>query len=117
EAARVSNMLEGGYVSPNEAEMKKADTASKEAELLATRARLMRASLEVNDCILRAPFDGEVADRLSDPGAFARPGSSVVTIVDRSTVRVSADVPENDFDGVAPGTPVKLRMMATGGEG
>jgi RND family efflux transporter MFP subunit len=116
EAARVSNMLEGGYVSPNEAELKKADTASKEAELLATRAKLMRASLEVNDCILRAPFDGEVADRLSDPGAFARPGASVVTIVDRSTVRVSADVPENDFDAVAPGTPVRIRMMATGGE-
>jgi membrane fusion protein, multidrug efflux system len=117
ESARVTNMLEGGYVSPNEAELKKADTASKEAELLATRAKLMRASLEVNDCILRAPFDGEVAERLSDPGAFARPGTSVMTIVDRSTVRVSADVPENDFDAVAPGTPVKIRMMATGGEG
>ena len=117
ESARVSGLLEGGYVSPNEAELKKADTASKEAELLATRAKLMRASLEVNDCILKAPFDGEVANRLSNPGAFARPGTSVVTIVDRSTVRVSADVPESDFGAVAPGTPVRMRMMATGGEG
>jgi membrane fusion protein (multidrug efflux system) len=117
EATRVTGLLEGGFVSPNEAELKKADTASKEAELLATRARLMRASLEVNDCILRAPFDGEVAERINDPGAFARPGTSVVTVVDRSTVRVTADVPENDFDAVAPSTPVRIRMLATGREG
>ena len=26
------------------------------------RRKLQRATLEVNDCVLRAPFDGEVAD-------------------------------------------------------
>ena len=64
------------------------------------------ASLEVNDCVLRAPFDGEVAQRSIDPGAFVRPGTAIVTVVDRSTVRVTADVPEIDFDVVPPGTPV-----------
>lgn len=114
EAARVSGLLDGGFVSANEAEQKTAETATKEAQLLAAKAQLMRTSLEVGDCVLRAPFDGEIAERLLDPGAFARPGAAVVTIVDRSTVRVAADVPEDDFDVVAPDTPVRLRALATG---
>ncbi|MBL8952571.1 MAG: efflux RND transporter periplasmic adaptor subunit, partial [Myxococcaceae bacterium] len=61
-----------------------------------------------------APFDGEIADRQADPGAFVRPGSTLATAIDRTTVRVSADVPETDFEAVAPGTPVKLRMLASG---
>jgi RND family efflux transporter MFP subunit len=114
EAARVGGLLQGGYVSPNEAEQKTAESASKEAELLGARAKVLRTSLEVDDCILRAPFDGEVAERMLDPGAFARPGTWAVTVVDRSTVRATADVPELDFAAVAPGVAVQIRSLATG---
>ncbi len=114
EAARVGELLGGGFVSPNEAEQKAAESASKEAELQSSRARLARSSLEVDDCVLRAPFDGEVAVRAMDPGAFARPGTWVVSVVDRSTLRVVTDVPEPDFASVAPGTPVKVNVLATG---
>jgi RND family efflux transporter MFP subunit len=105
--------LDGGFVSQNEAEQKEAQSESQQAQLLATQARLMGASLEVNDCILRAPFSGEIATRTMDPGGFARPGSAIVSIVDRTTVRVTADAPEIDFDAVAPGTPVALHTLAT----
>ena len=54
--------------------------------------------------------------RFVDPGVFVRPGTSIVSIVNRSTVRVCAEVPEDDFDYVAPGTPVKLLLLATGVE-
>ena len=64
---------------------------------------MQRATLEVNDCVLRAPFDGEIAARSVDPGAFVRPGDAVATLVDRSTVRVVAEVPEADFDVVRAG--------------
>ncbi len=114
EAARVGDLLKGGYVSPNEAEQKQSESLSKEAELLSTRAKLLSSSLFVDDCILRAPFDGEVAERTMDPGAFARPGTWAVSVVDRFTVRVVTDVPESDFAFVAPGTPAQLRVLSTG---
>jgi RND family efflux transporter MFP subunit len=114
EAARVQSLLDGGYVSPNEAEMKAAQSASEEAQLAAQRAKLAATSLEVNDCILRAPFDGEVATRTIDPGAFVRPGTPVVSVVDRNTIRMTFDVPESDFDVVTPGAPVKILVVATG---
>lgn len=114
EAARMSNMLDGGFISPNEVERKKAESASEEAELLSARAKLVGSSLEVNDCVLRAPFDGEISARMIDPGAFVRPGTSIMGLVDRTTVRVTTDVPEVDFEIVAPGTPVKVFVIATG---
>lgn len=116
EASRLSGLLTGGYVSPNEVERRSAESASKQAELQAANARLVRASLEVDDCILRAPFAGEIADRLLDPGAFARPGAPILTLVDRTKVRVLCDVPETDFAAVATGTPVRLRLLALGRE-
>lgn len=114
EAARVEGLLDGGFVSANEAEQKEAQSTSDLANLLATQAKLLGSSLEVNDCILRAPFDGEIATRTSDPGAFARPGLAIVSVVDRSTLRIVGDAPEADFDVVAPGTKVTVRLVSTG---
>jgi RND family efflux transporter MFP subunit len=74
---------------------------------------LARSSLEVNDCIMRAPFNGEVAQRSIDPGAFVRPGNTIVTIVDRNMVRMTADAPELDFDVVPAGTKVSIHVYAT----
>lgn len=113
EASRVQGLLDGGFVSPNEAEQKTAQSAAQHAQLLATQAKLLGASLEVSDCILRAPFDGEVATRTSDPGAFAHPGTAIVSLVDRSTIRIIADAPEVDFTAVAPGTQVSVHLVAT----
>ena len=116
ESARVTSLLEGGFVAPNEVEQKLAGSESELAELMSTQAKLAGTSLAVNDCILRAPFDGEVSSRTVDPGAFVRPGTPIVSMVDRSTVRVTAEVPEGDFSYVGQGTPVRIKMLATGQE-
>jgi RND family efflux transporter MFP subunit len=114
EAARYKGMLDGGFASPNEVEMKTATSTSEQAKLQATRAQLVGSSLEVSDCVLRAPFDGEVASRSIDPGAFVRPGVALVSVVDRGTVRFTVDVPESDFEAVAPGTELRIRLLSTG---
>jgi membrane fusion protein (multidrug efflux system) len=113
ESARVQTLLDGGFVSPNEAEQKSAQSAAEDAQLASQRAKLASTRLEVNDCVLRAPFDGEVGTRTVDPGAFVRPGTAIVSVIDRSTVRMTFDVPESDFAVVAPGTPVSIHVMAT----
>lgn len=116
EAARLGELLDGGYAAPNEVEQKQAQSAANEAQIAALLAQGSGKALEVNDCVLRAPFDGEVALRLADPGTFVRPGAAIVEIVDRSVVRLAASVPENDFDAVAAKTPVRLRLLATNKE-
>jgi membrane fusion protein (multidrug efflux system) len=116
EASRLGELLDGGYVSPNEVEQKQASAASNEASMQALLAQAAGKTLEVNDCVLRAPFDGEVAVRLADPGSFVRPGSAIVQLVDRTVVRLSGDVPEIDFDAVAPKTPIKVKLLSNGQE-
>jgi membrane fusion protein (multidrug efflux system) len=116
ESARVAELKEGGFASPNEIERHAADSASKQAQVMETEAKMQRATLEVNDCVLRAPFAGEIATRLVDPGAFVRPGTDVASIVDRNTVRVIAEVPEADFDVARVGVAVVIRALATSRE-
>jgi RND family efflux transporter MFP subunit len=114
EAARINSLVDGGFAAPNEGEQKLASSESELAQLMAAQAKLVSTSLAVNDCVLRSPFDGEIAGRMVDPGAFVRPGSPIVSVVDRSTVRVTSEVPENDFAFVAVTTPVKIHLLATG---
>lgn len=114
EALRTQRLLDGGYASANEAEQVLAQSAAEAAQLEAQRASLAHTSLEVGDCVLRAPFDGEIGDRLVDPGAYVRPGTAIVSVIDRSTVRFAADVPEVDFRIVEPGAPVHVHVDASG---
>ena len=77
-------------------------------QLLATQAKMLGTSLEVNDCVLRAPVrrrDRDAGDR--SRARSCGPGTSIVD--HRRPQRPcasSADVPEVDFDVVAPGTQV-----------
>jgi RND family efflux transporter MFP subunit len=114
QADRLGGLVDKGFVSANEVDLRKAESDSERERLLATKAQLAGASVMVDDCVLRAPFDGEIAARMIDPGAFVRPGTAIVSVVDRGVVRATADVPETDFDVVAPGTPVKIMVLSTG---
>ncbi len=114
EAARLGSMVDAGFVSEMDSVKKLAESDAEQAQLFAERAKLAGQALDVNDCILRAPFDGEVSGRYLDPGAFVRPGMPIVSVVDRNTVRVVADVPESDFSLVAPGNIVTIFALSTG---
>jgi RND family efflux transporter MFP subunit len=116
QAARERSLLDGGFIAPNEVDQSAARNAAEQAQLLESRARLVGTSLDVRDCVLKAPFAGEIATRTMDPGAFARPGIAIVSIVDRTTARVTVDAPEKDFDLVPVATRVRIRMLATGAE-
>lgn len=116
EAARLSQLLDDRYVSANEAEQKNASVKSQQAEAAAIHAQLLGSSLRVDDCVLRAPFDAEVASRRLDPGAFARPGTEIVNIVDRHAVRIVSEIPEQDFETAAPGAPIRVHLHATGAD-
>jgi RND family efflux transporter MFP subunit len=113
QSSRVDSLLAGKFVAPMDAEKAAAASAAEAAELEGMKAKLSHSTLEVNDCILRAPFDGEVATRVMDPGAFAKPGVTLVSVVDRSTVRFTAEVPEVDFPIVLPGTVVRISVSST----
>jgi RND family efflux transporter MFP subunit len=114
EAARLGTMLQGGFVAPNEVEQKSALSMAEAAQLLESKADVVKTSLDVRDCVLRAPFAGEIGTRSFDPGAFVHPGAAIVSVVDRDTMRVTVDASEKDFAALAPSTVVQIDILATG---
>ncbi|CAN5555550.1 efflux RND transporter periplasmic adaptor subunit [soil metagenome] len=112
QAARLQTLADGGFVAQNDLDQQNAQQASNAAQLDALRAQLAGKGLAVSDCILRAPFDGEIGARTLDPGAFVRPGATVVTVVDRRMLRVTGEAPEVDVDAIAPKTPVDIHLLA-----
>jgi RND family efflux transporter MFP subunit len=112
QVTRMKQMLSGGFASANEVEQMNARSSSEAAELESLKASLSVKTLEVDDCIQRAPFDSEVAERLVDPGAYVRPSSSIVTVLDRRTIRVASSAPEQDFNILSPGTLVDIDIPA-----
>jgi RND family efflux transporter MFP subunit len=113
QSTRTRQLLDGGFVSANAAELIAAQSDTEAAELSAENASLTKSALDVSDCILRAPFDGEVSLRLVNPGSFVRPGADMIGVVDRNTVRMTADAPESDFDGIPPGAEVTVHIVST----
>lgn len=113
EAARVEKLSKDGFVSENDLERQRAQVASSSAQIDGLRAQLAGTSLAVDDCVLRAPFAGEVGARYLDPGGFVRPGGAVVDVVDRHLVRIVSDAPESDVLAIAPKTPVRITLFGS----
>lgn len=91
------------------------DTA--EARQAVARASLREHEIKTGFTRILAPFDGIITRRWVDPGAFipaatasSNPQSSaLLTLMDFSTVRIEAAVPEPDVPFVKTGNPVTLQ--------
>lgn len=112
ESSRVGALKDSGFVAANEVEQLQAKADAEHARVEESKAEEQSAGLRELDCVLRAPFAGEIAERWVDPGAFVRPGDGVVSVVDRRQVRLVFDVPETDYAAVAPGKTLDVLVLA-----
>ena len=85
-----------------------ADLETAESEAMTLRARLRRQEVDVTaaerqvamwkqqieDMVIRAPFDGVVTRKWADVGDLAAPGKPLVAIEDPSALQLEADVPQ-----------------------
>lgn len=77
--------------------------------------RVARAALDLEATVLTAPFDGEVTDVAVAVGERAQPERALVTIVDRTRIRVPAEVLEASFARLSPGVRATVRFPALDG--
>jgi len=69
------------------------DLETARASLAAAEAALERAALDVSRCLVTAPFDGVILERIVGVGARADTGAHMVRMLDSATLEVSAQVP------------------------
>jgi RND family efflux transporter MFP subunit len=84
--------------------------------LQAARARVDLARKSAADTVVRAPFNGIVAERLVTTGDYVSRGMKVATVVRIDPVRVELTVPEQYLSQVAVGQRVRLTVDAYPGE-
>ncbi len=93
------------------AEADETRSAERYRQLEAERRQL---ELDLEDCAIRAPFDGFTVSKLVDVGEWVEAGTPVFELVDLTVVKVTADLPERRFGQVAIGSPVTVTRAGDG---
>lgn len=85
------------------------------ASVLALRTEVKLAQKRLGDATLRAPFDGEVSERVAAVGQYIRANDPVLTIVKTSPLRLRAEIPEAAATAVKPGSTLTFTTDAVAG--
>lgn len=82
------------------------------AALRSAQVAVSQTSRAVADSVVRAPFDGEVAERTINVGEYVTPQRAVVTIVRTDPLRMELQVPQERLAMLRRGQRVTLRVDA-----
>ncbi len=79
------------------------------------RARVRQLETTLSRNVVRAPFDGRVAERFADPGALVAAGMPLVRLISAGDLLVRAAVPPEEARQLTVGTPVVSTVRTLGG--
>lgn len=100
------------------------DTAQAAHDAALASARQLRADIEsqtsslhlaernLRDAVIRAPFDGYVAERLVSPGQYVLTQAPVMRIVRLQPLKITAEVPEKFAPWIQNGRAIAVRVDA-----
>lgn len=119
-ASRWQQLVDTHAVSQQETDIKVSDAQAKHAALLAAQSNVARLAQMQSYEKVYAPFDGVVTARnvdvgaLIDAGSAGGPAKEMFDLAQTRTLRVYADVPQNDAQAVSDGTPACLVLTQPG---
>lgn len=127
ELRRISELAGTGVASQAELDQARAEVDSLRARLERQRAEVTVGERQVavllqqlEDMVIRAPFDGVVTTKDAQPGEMVSPVSAgggftrtgICTIVDMTSLEIEVDVNESFINRVQPGQPVEAVLDA-----
>jgi membrane fusion protein (multidrug efflux system) len=110
EQDRAEKLLAAGAIAQNAVEMARRGAAGATAALDDAKARLASAQKNMDNTVVKAPYDGIVSERQVNPGDVVAPGAPLVTIVDPSTMRLEGTVPADQLASVRVGSPISFTV-------
>lgn len=90
-------------------------TENSDPAVLAAKAKLESAKLDLSRTVIRAPVDGIVSKRQVQVGQRVTQGSPIMTIVPLTQVYVDANFKERQLTRVRPGMPATVKADIYGG--
>ncbi|HSJ00981.1 MAG: efflux RND transporter periplasmic adaptor subunit [Verrucomicrobium sp.] len=112
ELARNEPLAKTKAISDSDFQKRKVDVASAEASLAAALARRDQAQKTVNDVVIRAPFGGTVAERLTELGEYVGNNSEVASLVETTRLRLQLNIPEPSVGRIKEGQKVEFNVPA-----
>ncbi len=110
EAARTRKLVRAGALPHRERELARNRVAEARAKLEEAQAHLASARKQADDAIVRSPIAGVVSERGVSRGDVVSPGTVLFTIIDPSSMRLSASVPSEALPHVRVGAPVQFKV-------
>ena len=113
---RQEPLFRDSIVSAIEFENVRAQVNQAKAALAQADAAVSGAEQQLENTYVRAPFSGTVEMRMAEKGEQVVPGSPIARIVDTSSLKIQAGVPERYAADVRVGSKVMVSFKAYGGD-
>jgi RND family efflux transporter MFP subunit len=95
---RARKLVADGFVSPQSLNQRETEVSTASAQLRTAEADLASARRNIKKCLIQAPFEAIIKERLGQVGEIATPGAPLVRILDASRIEVSARIQPADAD-------------------
>ncbi len=83
-----------------------------ETQLAKAMAAAKSAEESLEECKVKAPFNGTVSEVLVEQGIHINPGSPILKLVDLSTIEITIPVPEGEIGGIKIGQKALIDVPA-----
>jgi RND family efflux transporter MFP subunit len=94
ECQRTKSLLDKGAITKSEYDRQMTQCTSSQEQVAAIEARQQMMAKSVSDGLVRAPFDGVVAEKMVAPGEWVAPGKALFTLVDDDPLKVELSISE-----------------------
>ena len=114
EYERTQSLVNRGVATASTLDQENAQVQQLEANLIALEKQVEIAEESLEKATITAPFDGVIAERSVDPGAYVSPGTGLLTLVDISSLTLEGAVPVNYAPRVMVGQDVEITVDGLG---
>ncbi len=83
-----------------------------ETKLEQAKSMAKSARKNLEDCTLRAPFNGVITSRTMEVGSHVLPSNAFIKIINTDSMLVVVDVPENDISAINEGQRARIQVLA-----
>ncbi len=85
--------------------------AAAKAQYDAAQALVKRMQVELDNTVIRAPFDGVIEDLPTEVGGYLAPGTVCAILVDEDPFLITAQLSEKEVGQVMAGAPAHIKLV------
>lgn len=107
---RAERLFEDEIVSQEERDDASSEFTAWQGRVDQTQAEIAQLEVNLERCVVRAPFDGVVVEKRTEVGQWINKGGDVVELVALNQIEVRVDVPDRHYALLRDGSTAEIRF-------